>query len=217
MLASSPIFLGGQGGLVGPRRIAFGTVVAAGTIMRRDVLKPDRLIFGQNTSRLKEVSYDLSAYGDVRRILKNNFIYIANLHALYAWYGFVRPGLMQADMYAQAALEGAKRQIEAMVNERIKRIDQLTAKVAASLEKTGITGGVTQSQSDFVNSWSQARAQLQLNRDGGDEQLREAFLAELQPGDGGYLENLRRQSSAAKDAGLLWLENIVKRVSSMDF
>ena len=36
MLREPPIFLGGQGGLVGPVRIGFGTVIAAGTIRRED-------------------------------------------------------------------------------------------------------------------------------------------------------------------------------------
>ena len=36
MLDQNPIFLGGQGGLVGPCRIAYGTVIAAGSIYRKD-------------------------------------------------------------------------------------------------------------------------------------------------------------------------------------
>ncbi len=44
MLNQSPIFLGGQGGLVGPCRLAYGTVLAAGSICRKDELRPDRLI-----------------------------------------------------------------------------------------------------------------------------------------------------------------------------
>ena len=36
MLNQPPIFLGGQGGLVGPVRIGHGTVIAAGTIYRKD-------------------------------------------------------------------------------------------------------------------------------------------------------------------------------------
>ena len=36
MLNQRPIFLGGQGGLVGPRRLGFGITVAAGTIIRKD-------------------------------------------------------------------------------------------------------------------------------------------------------------------------------------
>ena len=45
MLNQNPIFLGGQGGLIGPCRIAFGTVIAAGSIHRKDQLQADRLVF----------------------------------------------------------------------------------------------------------------------------------------------------------------------------
>jgi bifunctional UDP-N-acetylglucosamine pyrophosphorylase/glucosamine-1-phosphate N-acetyltransferase len=45
MLNQNPIFLGGQGGLVGPCRIAYGTVIAAGSVYRKDQLTPDRLVF----------------------------------------------------------------------------------------------------------------------------------------------------------------------------
>jgi len=37
-LDQPPIFLGGQGGLVGPARIAFGAIIPAGVIRRKDVL-----------------------------------------------------------------------------------------------------------------------------------------------------------------------------------
>ena len=40
MLDQDPIFLGGQGGLVGPSRIEYGTILPAGCISRRDILVP---------------------------------------------------------------------------------------------------------------------------------------------------------------------------------
>ena len=44
MLDQPPIFLGGQGGLVGPVKIAYGTIVAAGTIQRRDIRLEGQLV-----------------------------------------------------------------------------------------------------------------------------------------------------------------------------
>jgi UDP-N-acetylglucosamine/UDP-N-acetylgalactosamine diphosphorylase len=38
LLDQPPIFLGGQGGLVGPARIAFGAIIPAGIIQRKDIL-----------------------------------------------------------------------------------------------------------------------------------------------------------------------------------
>jgi UDP-N-acetylglucosamine/UDP-N-acetylgalactosamine diphosphorylase len=209
MLESAPIFLGGQGGLVGPRRIAFGTVVAAGTILRRDVLKEGRLVFGQNTGRMKEVAYDLSVYGDVRHILKNNYNYIANLHALHAWYSFARPQLMLDDAYARGCVEGAKLQVESMVEERIKRLDQLADKLKKSLSSSGVTGAVTQAHEDFVEQWPEIREKLLIKNDGGDAVLRDSFLAGLHAGGGNYVENLRAQSDDIRTMCNRWLHSIV--------
>ena len=38
-----PIFLGGQGGLVGPARVAYGCTIAAGGVCRKDLLKENQL------------------------------------------------------------------------------------------------------------------------------------------------------------------------------
>jgi len=40
LLDQPPVFLGGQGGLVGPSRIAFGAIIPAGMIIRKDILSP---------------------------------------------------------------------------------------------------------------------------------------------------------------------------------
>src|SRR5208337_2418339 len=46
MLDQRPIFLGGQGGLVGPAVIGYGTVIAAGVIFRGDFHEGHKLITG---------------------------------------------------------------------------------------------------------------------------------------------------------------------------
>src|SRR5512139_3792542 len=45
MLDQPPIFLGGQGGAVGPVRVGYGTVVAAGSVLLEDVLEDGKLVF----------------------------------------------------------------------------------------------------------------------------------------------------------------------------
>src|SRR5512135_784244 len=44
MLNNPPIFLGGQGGMVGPLRMGYGNVVAAGSVLRADVDMENKLI-----------------------------------------------------------------------------------------------------------------------------------------------------------------------------
>jgi len=41
----APIFLGGQGGVIGPVRLGYGNVVAAGSILRHDYSRDNQLIF----------------------------------------------------------------------------------------------------------------------------------------------------------------------------
>ena len=47
MLNQSPIFLGGQGGIVGPSRIGYNTVIAAGVIYRGDCPQGNKLLMGK--------------------------------------------------------------------------------------------------------------------------------------------------------------------------
>ncbi|RLB29661.1 MAG: UDP-N-acetylglucosamine pyrophosphorylase, partial [Deltaproteobacteria bacterium] len=68
MLNQKPIFLGGQGGLVGPVRIGYGTVIAAGTIYRKDFLKGDRLLFSGSNVKKQQPIYP-GLYLGIKRII----------------------------------------------------------------------------------------------------------------------------------------------------
>jgi len=220
MLDKPPIFLGGQGGLVGPTRIAFGTVVAAGTICRRDVLQPGKLVFGQTGGRLKETSYDFGTYGDITRIVKNNLIYIGNLHALYAWYRHVRPLIMADDIFTKACIAGAENQIATMVDERIKRLEQLAGKLERSLEISGGSDGkpgTVQRHEQFVSSWTSIAEKLRLSGGESAENSNcDAFINAVQQTQGtNYLEIIRAVSPDSKEQGTLWLQEVADSVSSL--
>ncbi|KKN48090.1 hypothetical protein LCGC14_0656220, partial [marine sediment metagenome] len=51
MLNQPPIFLGGQGGIVGPSRIGYNTVIAAGVIYRGDCPQGHRLLMGKELQK----------------------------------------------------------------------------------------------------------------------------------------------------------------------
>src|SRR6056297_2959315 len=104
MLDRPPIFLGGQGGLVGPCRLAYGITIAAGTICRKDEVRPNRLIFG-GPDKGGNIAYSPGAYRNVKRLLTNNLIYISNLLALGQWYRQVR-GLFISEIHPAALHEG---------------------------------------------------------------------------------------------------------------
>src|SRR5512136_2482629 len=61
MLHQPAIFLGGQGGMVGPLRMGYGNVVAANSVLRNDFPEDNRLIVGK-THPGKTINYRPKAY-----------------------------------------------------------------------------------------------------------------------------------------------------------
>src|SRR5512136_1576334 len=96
-LDQPPIFLGGQGGLVGPARIAYGAVIPAGTICRQDILE-ERKLFAAPAAAKETRVFAVGIYRSINRIVANNLIFIGNLWALKAWYKYVRIHTMSSDI-----------------------------------------------------------------------------------------------------------------------
>lgn len=130
MLNQRPVFLGGQGGLVGPVRIAFGCISAAGSIIRNSELRCDRLIMG-GTMRSASVQWRPGIYTRPDRILTENIYYISGLYALKVWYRFIRP-LFTWDWMSQELVSGLQKNIDLCIQERIKRLDAFGDKLKQS-------------------------------------------------------------------------------------
>ncbi len=76
MLKEPPIFLGGQGGIIGPVRLGYGNVVAAGSVLRQNYTGDGRLIF--TAAPADSVRDFVTAhYPGLRRIVENNILYLA--------------------------------------------------------------------------------------------------------------------------------------------
>ena len=128
MLDQPPIFLGGQGGAVGPLRLGFGTVVAAGSILRGDVLADGRFVIspshpGDERERVPH------AYRDLARVVANNVIYLANLVALEQWYIHVRQSFFATQELGGLVYEGALEMLALAKRERATRLTAMAAKV----------------------------------------------------------------------------------------
>jgi hypothetical protein len=126
MLDQKPIFLGGQGGLVGPCRLEYGTITGAGTIYRKDELRQGRLIV-EGGIRNINISYSPGIFTGVKRILNNNVIYIANLVALKHWYNFIRSEFISED-FPETLLAGLKEKLDMAIEERIKKLKEFICK-----------------------------------------------------------------------------------------
>jgi len=152
LLNQPPIFLGGQGGLVGPSAIEYGTVIPAGQIWRGDVTEPGRLVAKPGFHRTINTPYDPRQYHGIKHILRSNLLYIGNILALDLWYRVVRAPFMLSDPWRAACYVGARRRLAEILDERVVRLDELAKKVAQSLALNHPSPAETEHRA-FVESW----------------------------------------------------------------
>jgi UDP-N-acetylglucosamine/UDP-N-acetylgalactosamine diphosphorylase len=218
MLDQTPIFLGGQGGLVGPCRIAYGTVIAAGSIYRRDQLIPDRLVFEGGGGRGGSVAYTTGIYRTVKRQATNNIIYLANLAALKIWYALVRRRFV-GDEFPQPMYDGLTETLNVAIDERIKRFEAFCEKLNESKKRYIWQMGTTAADSlihqkeQLYDHRHQVAEVIQAYTDPKDRHANPAFMAAIERGIGRagcrYLQVIHALSSAERETGAAWLQHIV--------
>ncbi len=200
MLRQKPIFLGGQGGLVGPCRLEFGTIIAAGTICRKDELRPDRLIFG-GAKKEGNISYKSGLFQGSTRIIQNNIIYISNIAALMQWYKHIRSKFI-SENFAKELFEGLEEKLGMAIEERVNRLKEYYLR---NNEKT------------IPAQWDKFKSNLNdYLQFKGDAQCLDAFLEKVstQIRELGYDYIQVIKSLDDKDAanGTIWLKGIVNHI-----
>jgi UDP-N-acetylglucosamine/UDP-N-acetylgalactosamine diphosphorylase len=159
LLNQPAIFLGGQGGLVGPCVLAYGTVIPAGQIWRGDVTEPGRLVAKVAFRSTVNMPYDPRQYHGLRRVLRNNLLYIGNILALDLWYRVVRAPFMLGDPYQAACHAGARRRLAEILDERLSRLNELAKKVAQSLS-LDLPNPAAAEHLAFVADWPELKVSL---------------------------------------------------------
>jgi UDP-N-acetylglucosamine/UDP-N-acetylgalactosamine diphosphorylase len=200
MLNQRPIFLGGQGGMVGPIRLNYGTTAAAGTILRKDELRPNRLIYGP-AGRAGNTEARTGIYSAASRIIKNNLVYIANLLALRQWYQEVR-ALFICEQFPKTLLEGLLCIVNSAIGERTRRLEELSEKFLA--------GG----DPSLAEAWPAIEEELTVQQEyGGDQQLAESFkekmIATIGRTGKDYLGAIKALKVEEAEMGTAWLQEIV--------
>jgi UDP-N-acetylglucosamine/UDP-N-acetylgalactosamine diphosphorylase len=220
LINQPPIFLGGQGGIVGPCRLTYGITVAAGTIVRKDELRPGRLLFGGSTKEVN-VSYRPGKIGNDRRTAVNNLVYIANLIALYQWYGHVRSQFVSND-FPELLLAGLKEKLDRAISERIHRLygfgtrkneDPAGRQSGPSTAKSA----VAKQRQELIANWSQLQDLFEsYQRVSGDERSRDAFLETVHKGiqkrGPNYIDVIQRLLPSEGELATAWLQGIVDRM-----
>ncbi len=224
MLNQPPIFLGGQGGIVGPLRVGFGVVVGAGTILRKDVPEDGKLILGAGTAARK-VDHCPGLYRAVRRRTENNFHYIANLIALRHWYREVRSLFLGGDFFGKELHRGAIAKIDSGIAERVKRLTALAEKLPRSLEICERQPGGEEASRLREQKQELHRARHQLEdiflrareQEAGGE-ARDRFLAAVErrrkATGGSYIEVIQALSPENSAEGTRWLQEVVEAVTA---
>jgi hypothetical protein len=128
MLREPPIFLGGQGGAVGPVTVGYGSVIAAGSILRTDVPDGQLVITGPPEGR--QVPIDPGRPRDVYPAVARNVAYIANLRALQEWYRQARAPFFAAQEFGGLICAGAVETLQEAASERSKRLQAMVANVS---------------------------------------------------------------------------------------
>ena len=224
MLDRRPIFLGGQGGLVGPARLAYGSVVVAGSICRKDHLKPDQMIF-EGSGRNISIPLIPGVYRTVRRIVVNNLIYIANLVALGRWYTHVRSAFTggTASDLPESLLQGLQQTLDGAIDERIRQLGRFVDKLSYSQEIMGSTpasegqGVLIAQKEEIIGSWDAlAQGLAGCRHSDGDLERFEDFASGLEitmdQNGRDYLATIRSMAPELKALGTQWLQSIVTAV-----
>lgn len=200
MLDRPPIFLGGQGGAVGPLQVAFGTVVAAGSVLREDVLEEGRLVV-VGPHRESKRSRRPYAYGNLPRLVRNNVTYLANLVALEAWYQRVRRDFFASQPLGLLVWEGALEILGKAKAERSYRLRAIASKVPAS---TAAGREFSERVDALCGVFAEVPAVPQ------EEEFLARFNEAAAGRTGGYVETMRSLDGEVRALGVAWLESIVQ-------
>ncbi len=220
MLNQPPIFLGGQGGLVGPARIGFGTVTAAGTIVRGDHPAGGKLLGKEKTRG--ERDFLPGFYADIDRRVSNNILYLANLIALGQWYSHVRLLFFQRREFGLELYQAAMEKIQAAVDERLKRFQVLSenmpvsARIAEKTMRGASRKALVKKKRELHERWPALKACFTETCGGAGAAERDFFVERLRSlaGKGmDYISAIRNTDEKTKSRGTTWLQSVVDDVT----
>ena len=212
MLNQSPIFLGGQGGLVGPVRVNYGCIIGAGVVCRKDVLTENQLYM----SAVPEFNGAMgpSVYKSIRRKTLNNLHYIGNLLALEAWYQNIRKPFMIIEDYSSACYEGALANLSSAIEERIKRMGAFVEKLERSVkywEAQEQGAALAADQKRLMGLWPEMAARIKILREKGVAHPGRETVANSINGSK-YIDAVQALDQPTREAGQAWLETYVNEV-----
>ena len=208
LLRSAPVFVGGNSGLVSPVSVGFGAVVAAGSIVRHDV-GPGCVHVEAARSQEGQL-FDRERYALLGRKFVQTARIVGTLHALDAWYEYVR--LPFADDDQKPLYEAARRQIMRHIAERASRLQRIVGKLDRSLAKweqaPRETGArfIAEHRLLMENQENIAKALIEFDSPPPPEQAVGAYQKHEATDD--YVSRVRGVDGAAAAAFAEWLNTV---------
>ncbi|MGA1839542.1 MAG: hypothetical protein ACMUIU_02865 [bacterium] len=223
MLDKPPIFLGGQGGLVGPAKLGFGIVIAAGSIIRSDFLEENKLISG-SILNYKCSDFYPGLYLSIQRQVLNNINYVANLIALSFWYKEIRSRFFQESPMKKELYKGALEKLNIATQERIERFKAFVQKLPESVKicheimKEKASERLISQKKELFNKWSEIEDIFYTSRENdikSDEKLlfSEKIDAVREKTGNDYIRVIQGLDRNCREIGSKWLKSIVDRTN----
>lgn len=224
MLDQPPIFLGGQGGLVGPVEVAYGTVVVAGTIVRKDLRRENTVLFG-HPSTTKSMPFHRGLYTNLKRIVNLNTNYISNIIALRRWYLEVRSRFLGGEQMDPALHEGALEKLDLAIEERLKRLGEVALKMPRSIEiyreinEGRVSEKTIERKQEFCDRWPDLEGAFRECLGwGGDTPKRESFQEAVEKSIGrngkDYISVIKGLDEEESKRGTSWLQGLVDEINN---
>jgi len=213
MLRERPVFLGGQGGMVGPLRVGYGNIIAAGTILRGDVTEENKLVIGKSYTG-SVTNFTPNQYSGLSRLVSSNVLYLANLLALEEWYTQVRRDFFHKQEFGEWIYQGALEKLAMAKEERLRRLKLMAAKMPESMRRDKPDSASAARKKEFHEKISPL-CELFLEKPASPRTIerKEAFMdgfqAFVKSGDTCYIETIKSLPEDTARRGMEWLQQIV--------
>jgi bifunctional UDP-N-acetylglucosamine pyrophosphorylase/glucosamine-1-phosphate N-acetyltransferase len=213
MLRERPVFLGGQGGMVGPLRVGYGNVIAAGSILRNDLTEENKLVVGK-AYKGSITNVTPNQYSGLSRLVSKNVLYLANLMALEEWYTEVRRDFFREQELGEWIYRGALEKLAMAKEERLSRLKFMAAKMPESVRRDKPDSASAARKKEFHEKISPlCELFLEKPASPGTIERKEAFMdgfqAFVKSGDTGYIETIKSLPEETARRGTEWLQQIV--------
>ena len=196
-------------------------MIPAGLVWRGDATAENQLLAPEQKPAGRSGAFQAGAYKSIARIVRNNLLYIGNLRALEQWYRHARRPLMNRDAWSLACYEGALARLRECLEERIKRLGELAAKLPRSVELARQSGSGAASwiaeQEKFARQWPALEAALKHMPadDVGAVERSNVVGALLQKADGSFVEAVRALPAGVRRDATAWLQQIVEQTVAL--